>query len=131
MKKLSARQIFVPFFLISITVSAYFYYSYEDGSTTTYPYYEVKQSYTVDNKNDSVETYTIVTKIIRVFRKKEDYHLSPDYYQKMITGRSINNITFEKIDSALMSEYDYASSKINKYKHIDQMVNKDYEKDEK
>lgn len=97
-----------------------------EESNGEYPYYKVEQSYDVGNNNGK-ESFSITTTVVK-YLKDYDYDYERDNATKVLWGRTISGIEYKRIDSCLISEYDVAFSQIEKYEHLDQIINKDYKK---
>ena len=86
------------------------------------PYYRIDQSYTstIDNKEVYFDLTTSICKVNR-------YSLH-DYASDKVNmcGLKITNIHEDNIEKYLLNEYGKAEKLVNKYKHIDQMIDKDY-----
>ena len=85
------------------------------------PYYEINQTYTTSVEKGEIhfDLTTTIDKVIRV------YEYSDNSSDKMY-GIKITGIHEDNIEKYLLNEYSKAEKILEKFKHVDQMIDKDY-----
>ena len=89
---------------------------------TKVPYYRIDQTYTTTIEDKEVY-FDLTTSIYKINRYSINDYASD---RSNMYGMKITGIHEDQIEKYLLNEYSRAEKLVNKYKYVDQMIDKDY-----